>query len=169
MWSFSEKLSIIFTAMKPLIIIFFLFTFNSGCKCRLANEPGSLQYWSISESKKNGAFVHEYKPQSPFFLLDGKSYYIDEAWVEHPYFQRNFYDEIEKGVYSFVMTFKIDKKSPFHKRADLPSYIRGVGNGDMRIWFFLSDIDKNRDTITIHFRDSLNSPEMNKTFLVFRK
>lgn len=129
-----------------------------ACKFRLANEPTPLIYKSISESKSNGAFVKELKSQERFFLLDGKKYFIDEAWIEHPYLQKNFYDQIVKGVFCFVVTCHCEKIKPIN--FELDDYINGIGTGDMRTWFYL---EKLQDTVTVHYREFKGSFKEDKS------
>jgi hypothetical protein len=47
-------------------------------------DPARHPYWTIESSKKNGAFLFQYKPELPFLRIEGIELKIKDAWVEFP-------------------------------------------------------------------------------------
>ena len=96
--------------------------------------------------------------------LKGHNYYIDEAWLEHPYIQGNFRDIPMQGV-CMVMNFHFDPNDSI----DLHKYIEQDGHGVYKIWIYLSEEEYRRDTLGFHYREPLDSAKKNSIFLLFKK
>ena len=155
-----------------IILISNIIILNCNCKLQLAKSSDLLTYSSIDQAKENRAFVCEYKPQAPFISIEGNKYYINEAWVAHPYYRKDFYDKIVWDAYFFSMSFNTDTVSTKifrrNKYLDRYDFIQGI-QSNSRILFYLPEYSKNQDTIIVHYRESLKSPTKNKKFLLFRK
>ncbi len=80
---------------------------------------------------------------------------------------------ILKGIFEDVPTADECLVINFHYEQsdteDLHSYIKEDGNGVARIWFNLSDEEYTKDTLAFHYRETLDSLNKNKTFLLFKK
>ena len=146
-------------------ILFFIPLF--GCKFRVVEIPFARPYLSIADSKKSNAFIKEYEPESSYIKLGGKNYYIKEAWLEHPHTSGHFTDTpIQDSCFAmslFTTSNKIDSTT------DLHSYVKEMGNGNLMIWFFLPWKDCTKDTIVIHYRETLDSSKMTNEFLLTTK
>jgi len=123
-----------------------------------------MVYASIAISKENNAFINEFQPESPFLRMAGNKYTIEEAWVEHSHLERNFRD-IPTYDQCLVINFHYETSDS----VDLHSYIKEDGNGVARIWFNLSDEEYKKDTLVVHYRETLDSAKKNRTFLLFKK
>jgi len=143
--------------MKRIAFFMAFFTFFLGCKCRVAKNLPPMPYWSIAKST-------EYQPQSSYLSLGGKNYYIKEAWIEHPHLEKNFRD-LPGENYCFVMSFHTDSAD----LTDLHSYVKEMGNGPDNVWFNLPWNKEIKDTIVVYYRETLDSTNKNKIFLLFKK
>ncbi len=148
--------------MKPIIFASGLLLLILGC--RLAKDPTPQPSSSIKESQEYNVFLNEYQPQFPYLNIEGKEFKIREAWVEHPHLKRNDGHFPLKKDYDFVMTFdhRLDDST------DFKMYTKDLTSGNWEIWFFLLEKDYVKDTLTLYFKEKLNSKEQKK-FLLFKK
>jgi hypothetical protein len=134
----------------------------SNIKCKLAGNPMPTTYQTIDESKKNKAFIIEYKPEQPYIEIEGFKHYIKNAWLEHAHFDKNWKDEIIINSACIVMSMAIIEN---HK-PNLKNYIHEIGNGYTNVWIFAHN--KNiTDTVELKYRSDLTSESKNKIFRLF--
>lgn len=142
----------------------FFLTFFLGGRDVVAQDPTPRPYSTIEESKKNKAFVEELKPQQQFINIEGHKHFIKNAWIEHTHIEKNFGDEI--GVnYCFVIELEFNSQI----NIDLKNYIRELGNGSTRVWFFLTNGKEKKPFIKLQYRTSMKSKNWNKYFLFYKK
>lgn len=146
--------------MKNLGTYFIIICIISGCTFRFDRHIGITTYSSIQESKKNGVFITEFKPQQPFFIIEGKEYNIKEAWLEHAHVELDFSDKQTLDT-CFVASIDNVRK----ENTDLHYYVKEMGNGPGKIWFAITNDNYKNDTIFVYYRDQIESPKKNKKFL----
>jgi hypothetical protein len=125
-------------------------------------EPTPHGYQSIAVSKENHVFLSEYHPQSPYFEIEGRSYKIEEAWVEHPH--KGSDDSPINNGYDFVMTFEPHAEDGLNFRP----YMKELGWGTNEIWFFLSKKKYDKDTLEILYKECLKD-SIQESFKLFKQ
>jgi len=151
--------------MKIRNYLFLLILSLISCMDKLTKDPGPLSYSSIDKSKKNNAFIAEFIPQTPFMVFNEKKYFIENAWIQHPYYQKNYRDVVEENIYIFTISFQIDPKN----KIDFNDYVSVLASSNSQVFFFLDEEKKNRDTIKLPYRNTIENSKKNKVFLFFRK
>jgi hypothetical protein len=141
----------------------------SGCRYRLVKTDEAFVYYSIKMSKENDAFVNELRPESPFIKLAGQKIYINEAWLEHPHQQGNFHDVIMKDVAMVIRFHWTPGDSVTLRKYIEQSGIGGsASDGTSRVSMYLSQEEYSKDTLILHYRETLDSAKKNKVFLLFK-
>lgn len=141
-----------------LSIVFFAF------KCKLDKDPFPTVYRSIESSKRNNAFIGELQPNSHFLKIEGKNYYIKQAWLEHSHLERNVNDIPTLNI-CVVITLKYEPNTYL----DFHSYVKELGNGQDRIWYNVSSEEFKKDTFSMYYRETVGAKEKNKVFLFYKK
>ena len=151
--------------LKNIIYNICFLTLFFGCRNRLAKDPTPRPYFSIEESKKNNAFVEELKPQQQFIEIEGHNHFIKNAWIEYPHIEKNFGDEIGNNYYCFVMELEYIPSI----NIDLSDYIKELGNGSTRVWFFLTNGREKKPYVQLQYRLKKNHRNKDKYFLFYRR
>ena len=148
--------------MKKIIGVILSLLFFSAC--RFDYEPTGEPYKSMAISKKSSAFINEYLPQSPFFVLNGKKYFIKEAWLE-----RFHIGGIFRDVFTGDTCLVINLNSDQNEYIDFKQYIKEMGNGPYTIWFNLPKTGDSLDTITVYYKETLDISKKDKKFYLIKK
>ena len=151
--------------MKIGNYLFLLILSFTSCMDKLAKDSGPLSYSSIDESKKNNAFVAEFIPQNSFIEFNGKKYFIENALIQHPYYQKNSINVLGEQLYIFTVSFQFDPKN----KIDFHDYLSVLASSNSQVFFFLDGEKKDRDTLKLPYRNTIENSKKDKVFLFFRK